>query len=140
MGGRQVIVVAPAVKVLLTVSQIAKGALVEQCGLEGAMEAFVFAQRLGVGGPGMGEANAQADEPDGQGGEGAEGERHAPRRAIIHQQAVGQAIAAEGLRQLGLDGEALFIGTGVEAEGEARAVIQHGQGGGSGRRLGGNGL
>ena len=65
------------------------------------MEAFVFAQGLGVRGPGMTEGNAQADEPDGQGREGAEGERDAPRGAIIHQHAVGQAIAPEGLRQVG---------------------------------------
>ena len=31
------------------------------------MEAFVFAQGLGVRGPGMTEGNAQADEPDGKG-------------------------------------------------------------------------
>ena len=45
----------------------------------------------------------------------------APRGAIIHQHAVGQAIAPEGLRQVGLHRRALFIGTGVEAEGEAGA-------------------
>ena len=48
------------------------------------MEAFVFAQGLGMGRPRMREANAQADEPDGQRREGAEGEGRPPRRAIIH--------------------------------------------------------
>ena len=120
--------VTPAIKGLLAVGQIEERALVEQFGFEGAMEAFVFAQGLGVRGAGMTEGNAQADEPDGQGREGAEGERDTPRGAIIHQHAVGQAIAAEGLRQVGLDGDALFIGTGVETEGEAGAVVQHGQG------------
>ena len=111
--------VAPAIKSLLAVGQIA---LVEQFGFEGAMEAFVFAQGLGMGRPGMTQDNAQAHEPDGQGREGAEGERRAPGRAIIRQHAVRQAP------QVGLDGRALFIGTGVETEGEAGAVVQHGQG------------
>ena len=128
MRAFQIIVVAPAVKVVLAGGQIGKGPLVQQFGFEGAMEAFVFAQGLGVRGPGMTEGNAQADEPDGQGREGAEGERDAPRGAIIHQHAVGQAIAPEGLRQVRLDRRALFIGTGMETEGEAGAVVQHGQG------------
>ena len=119
--------VTPAIKGLLAVGQIEEGALVEPFGFKGAMEAFVFAQGLRVRRPGMREGNAQADEPDGQGREGAEGERDASRGAIIHQHAVGQAIAPEGLRQVRLHRRALFIGTGVEAEGEAGAVIQHGQ-------------
>ena len=49
---------------VLAVGQIGKGPLVQQFGFEGAMEAFVFAQGLGVRGPGMTEGNAQADEPD----------------------------------------------------------------------------
>ena len=114
---------------VLAVGQIEKGPLVQQFGFEGAMEAFVFAQGLGVGGAGMTQSNAQADEPDGQGREGAEGERGAPGRAI-HQHAVGQAIAPD-LRQVGLHREALFIGTGV-TEGEAGAVIQYGHGSGRG--------
>ena len=55
----------PAIKGLLAVGQIEEGALVQQFGFEGAMEAFVFAQGLRVRGPGMTEGNAQADEPDG---------------------------------------------------------------------------
>lgn len=65
MRAVEVIVVAPLVKRLLAVGQIAKGDLVEQFGLEGTMEAFVFAQGLGVGWSGMREGNAQANEPDG---------------------------------------------------------------------------
>ena len=45
----------------MAVGQIGKGPLVQQFGFEGAMEAFVFAQGLGVRGPGMTQGNAQAD-------------------------------------------------------------------------------
>ena len=90
MGAGQVIEGAPAVKVLLAVRQIEKEALVAPFRFEGTMKAVVFAQRLGMRGPGMAERNAEADAPDGQGREGAGG----PGGAVIHQQAGGQLPAA----------------------------------------------
>ncbi len=75
----------------------------------------------------MREANAQAQQLDRQRREGAAGKRRAPRRASIHQPARGQAIPAEGPSQVGVDRGPLFIGTGVQAEGEAGAVVQDGE-------------
>ena len=127
MGAVQVIEGAPAVKVLLAVRQIEKEALVEQFRFEGAMKAFVFAQRLGMRGPGMADRNAEADAPDGQGREGAAGPI-APGGAVIHQQAGGQAIPPEGGDQVRLDRGRLFIGTGLQTQGKPGTVIQDGQG------------
>ena len=127
MGAGQVIEGAPAVKVLLAVRQIEKEALVAPFRFEGTMKAVVFAQRLGMRGPGMAERNAEADAPDGQGREGVAGPI-APGGAVIHQQAGGQAIAPEGGDQVRRDCGRLFIGTGLQTQGKPGTVIQDGQG------------
>ena len=58
-----VVDMTPAVEVLLHLGQIAKVPVSQHLGLEGAMKALVFAQRLRVIGAGMGHVNAQADQP-----------------------------------------------------------------------------
>lgn len=127
VGPFEIVLIAPVIKVLLTVGQVLKLALVEQFGFEGAMKAFVFAQGLRMRGAGMANPDAQADTPDGQGREGAPGPI-APRGAVIHEQAQGQPIAPEGGAQVGLDGGGLFIGTGLETQGKAGTIIQDGEG------------
>ena len=94
VGSFEIVLIAPVIKVLLTVGQVLKLALVEQFGCEGAMKAFVFAQGLRMRGAGMADPDPQANAPDGQGGEGVPGPIP-PGGAVIHEQAPGQAIAPE---------------------------------------------
>ena len=91
------------------------------------MEALVLAQRLGVVGPAVADGDAQAAQPDGERGVGMR-RSLAPGTAIVDQQAVGQPVALEGCHQVGAHGRGALVGTGGQAEGVARVVVEDGEG------------
>ncbi len=90
------------------------------------METLVLAQGLGVVGPAVADGDAQAAQPDGQRGVGM-GRVIAPGTAVVDQQPVGQPVALEGRDQVDLHGGGALIGTGDQAEGVARVVVEDGQ-------------
>ena len=90
------------------------------------METLVLAQRLGVVGPAVADGDAQAAQPDGERGVGM-GRVIAPGTAVVDQETVGQPIALEDRDQVGLHGRGALVGTGRQAEGVARVVVEDGQ-------------
>jgi len=78
----------------------------------------------------MADRDAQADQPCGQGSIGVLGIT-APGASIVHQQAIRQAIAAEGLGKGLLYPYRLLVRQGTQAKVEARVIIQNCQGRGN---------
>ena len=127
MGADLVVLVPPGVEGGLPGAKVGPRRLPPQVALQGAVEALVLAQRLGMVGPAVAHGDAQAPQPDGERGVGM-GRVIAPGTAVVDQQAVGQPVALEGRHQMGADRGGALIGTGGEAEGIARVVVKDGQG------------
>ena len=86
--------VAPAIECALALDQIGIGTPGENLGLQGAMEALVLALRLRMIGASVRHPHAQSHQPDRE-ARIAPATRIAPRRAIVHQHRVRQAVASE---------------------------------------------
>jgi hypothetical protein len=106
--------------------EIPPGAAADHLGLERAMKALVLALRLRVEGPAMAHGNPQAQQPDAEAGPGLIG-AVAPGRAVVHQHALGQPVAAKDPGQDSLNRHGAFVGAGRHSQGEARMVVEHGQ-------------
>src|ERR1022692_370379 len=90
------------------------------------MEAFVLALSLWVVGARVRDADIQADEPRGEGGEAMVAVA-APGGAVVHGDALGQAVEAEDGRKLLLDGLSTLVGAGLQAQSKAGVVVEDGQ-------------
>ena len=117
----------PGIEGGLPGAQVGPRRLPPKVALQGAVEALVLAQRLGVVGPAVADGDAQAAQPDGERGVGMR-RSLAPGTAIVDQEAVGQPVALEGCHQVGAHGRGALVGTGGQAEGVARVVVEDGAG------------
>ncbi len=112
MGTFQVVEVTPGVEGKLAVVQVGEGAALQQFALERAVEAFEFAECLGMVGSAVPDADAQLQEPDGERREGLAAVV-APGGAVVHEHGLGQAVAAEDSGEAVLDCLAALVGTGL---------------------------
>ena len=122
-----VVLVPPGVEGRLPGAEGGARRLAPEVALEGAVEALVLAQGLGMVGPAVAHGDAQATQPDGERGVGM-GRVVAPGTAVIDQQTIGHPVALEGRDQLGLHRRGALIGTGPHAERVARVVVEDGEG------------
>ncbi len=116
----------PVVKPALTLGEVGKGAPADHLGLQSAVKPLIFALGLRMVGPAMADPDAELEQPHRQPGMAVQGIR-APRRAIVHQHAVGQPVAPEERRQLGLHRTLAFITAGPQPNRITRVVIDHRQ-------------
>src|SRR3989304_5827630 len=99
----QIVDVAPGVEGALHLVQALPGRAPSQhFQPQGAMEAFLFALRLGMARPSMQHGHAQADEPGRELGVRVGGVA-APGRAVVHEHAFRKPVALAGLRPFVLD-------------------------------------
>ena len=122
----RVVDVAPAVEGALGSGEIGKGWAGQHLGLEAAVEAFVLAHGLRMIGPRMADPDAVLDQPDPERSERAT-RSVAPGRAVVGDQPLRQAVAAEGDDELLPDRLGPLVGTGRKHHGEARVIVEHGQ-------------
>jgi len=90
------------------------------------VEALILAAALRVVGPAVQEIDAELDEPHTEPGE-ALSRAVAPRRAVVDEHRIRQAILAKGPVKGATHRGLLFIGTGGKADGIARVVVHHRQ-------------
>ena len=94
------------------------------------MEALILTLRLGMGGPAMADDDPVSHEPDRKTGEPAQAVLvAAPGRTVIAEDAVRQAVAAEGLHKPLLHCLACLVRTNAQTDVESRMVVQDGEGG-----------
>src|SRR6187402_355323 len=107
--------------------QIAPRVLREAFLPQSAVEAFLLALGLGMIGPAMPDRDAIAQQPDRERRIGTSRFRMAPRRPVVAEDAIGQAVLLEDGLQRALHGRAGLVGLRREQEVEAAMVVQHGQ-------------
>ena len=91
-----VVGLAPSIEVFLSFGEVTVGGgSVEDFDFKGTVEAFAFALSLRVIGTSMDDVNAQAQEPDAEGGQGYGRIRVAPGRSVVAEDAVWQAVTVE---------------------------------------------
>src|SRR5579863_7012946 len=90
------------------------------------MEALVLAAALRVVGTAVDQIDAELEQPHAEPGP-ALARGVAPGRAVVDEDRLWQAVAAEGRDQVSLHRAALLIGAGRKARREARVVVDHGQ-------------
>src|SRR5256885_7843177 len=127
VGALVIIDLAPQVKAGLHRGVIPVTAALQHFQLQGAMEALFLALSLRMIRATMTDANAQAQQPDGQRGIGMV-RVISPRRPVIHQHALRQSIATKRFPQDPLNGLARFIPAGLQTQRIARMIIQNRQG------------
>ena len=115
----------PVVEALLAVRQVPKGLPDEHLVLEGSVEALVLAQRLRMIGPAVAHRHPQTDQPSRK----ARVERPlmTPGRPVVHDQGLGQPVASEDLGEGRLDRRGPLVRAGLQAHGEPRVIVEHGQ-------------
>ena len=91
---------APGIEGGLPRGQGGAGRSRQQLALQGAVEALVLAQGLGVIGAAVAHGDRVAQQPDGQRGVGV-GRPVAPGAAVVDQDPIRQTIPLEGRHQLG---------------------------------------
>src|ERR1700745_3450727 len=114
VGPLEVVDLAPLVESALHFGQIAKAPQREDFILERAMEALVLAPALWAIRPAVQDLDAELQQPHGKPGP-ARLRGIAPGAAVVDEQRLWQAIAAEGCLQMALHRDALFIGAGLQA-------------------------
>jgi hypothetical protein len=90
------------------------------------MEAFILAARLRMIGPTVKHVDAELEQPNPELGP-ALSWSIAPGRPIVNEDRIRQPITAECALQLAAYGDALLVGTGLEAQRIARVIIQRRQ-------------
>ena len=90
------------------------------------MKPLVFALGLRMIGPAVADRDAELEQPHRQPGVAVQRIRP-PRRAVVHQHPLGQPIAPEDRRQLGLHRIAALVAAGPQPDSIARVVIDHRQ-------------
>src|SRR2546429_896688 len=127
VGALVIIDLAPQVKAGLHRGVIPVTAALQHFQLQGAMEALFLALSLRMIRATMTDANAQAQQPDGQRGIGMV-RVISPRRPVIHQHALRQSIATKRFPQDPLNGLARFIPAGLQTQRIPRMIIRIRQG------------
>src|SRR5438874_4598834 len=127
VGALVIIDLAPQGKAGLHRGVIPVTAALQHFQLQGAMEALFLALSLRMIRATMTDANAQAQQPDGQRGIGMV-RVISPRRPVIHQHALRQSIATKRFPQDPLHGLARFIPASLQTQGITRMIIQDRQG------------
>ena len=102
-------------------------AFLDSVGVPVAAEALVLAHGLWMIGPRMADLDAVLDQPDPERSERATW-AVAPGRTVVGDQPLRQAVAAEGDDELLPDLLGPLVGTGCTHHGEARVIVEHGQG------------
>ena len=95
--------------------------------IQGSVEAFDLALGLGVIGRAMTDGDAEPEQPDAEAGQGLGLVGIAPGRSIVGQDAPGQAIAAEDLRQRCFDGGLGLVGTPAQSQQIATVIVEDAQ-------------
>src|SRR6266550_5586373 len=126
MRSHMIVAVAPFIKTNLHRFKVAKDPLGQYFNFQTAMKAFVFALGLRMIRPTVANANAQEQEPNRQ-RRVLMLEVVSPRRPVIHQHALGQAITAKSGRKLLFYGPGLFVAAGLQAQRITRVIIEHSQ-------------
>src|ERR1700719_633841 len=119
MRTNQVVAVAKVIELTLAMVQGGEVEVPQALELKRAVEALVFALGLRMIRAAMGDADAESDQPQAEGGEGMV-VVEAPRRAVVHQHGGRQAVAAKDLSQHAAHGLAAFVSAGVKHQREAR--------------------
>lgn len=122
VGPEVVVEVAEVVEDGLAMSQIGEDGRAESFQAHGAMEAFGLALGLRVIGTAVGDGDAEAKEPDLQ--DGVSRIDAPPTRAVVHEHALGEAVAAEDGFERALNGGGALIGADDDAQSVARVVVQ----------------
>ena len=97
-----------------------------QLGLEATVETLILAQGLRMIGTGIGYANAEPDQPGHQRRIRAV-QGIAPRRAVIHGNALWQSVATEAGGQMRLHRMTLFVDARLQAQVKTGMIVEHGQ-------------
>src|SRR5437016_3747638 len=128
MGGGQLIADLPQVNLHYSMRSKVhiENSLGQHLDFQTAMKAFVFALRLRMIRPAVTDRDTQLQQPNRQ--------RRVlvrqivtPRRAVVHQHPLGQAIAAKSGRQLLLHRGGPLVAARLQAERITRMVVEHGQ-------------
>jgi hypothetical protein len=120
--------VAPCIEGGLRLLERAEVTPVEHFALERAMEAFVLALGLGMIGTAVDHGHVEVEQPDGQRGMALAAAGRPPWRAIVRQDAAGQAVAGENPLQLAAHRARPLVVAGPDRQGIARMVVQHREG------------
>src|SRR5882762_3804509 len=126
MRSHMIIAVAPFIKTNLHRFKVAKDPLGQYFNFQTAMKTFVFALGLRMIRPTVANANTQEQEPNRQ-RRVSMLEVVSPRRPVIHQHALGQAITAKSGRKLLFYGPGLLVAARLKAQRVTRMIIEHGQ-------------
>lgn len=116
---------APVVEDLLAVGEIEQIGAGEDFGFEGAVEAFFFALGLGMARAAVGEDDAEAHEPESEGGPLAA--RAAPGRSVVAEEALWETVAGEDLGEVGAGDGIAFARAGAQGEEVAGVIVEQGE-------------
>lgn len=125
MGSVMVVIETEGIEALLREGEGWPVVAAEQLVVEGAVEALVLALGLGVQGASVDDLDTLAQEPEPEGTH--LGVRRAPGRAVVAEDLAWQAVKLEGAQQVLAHAEACFVGTGSQADQEARVVVKDGE-------------
>ena len=117
---------APGIEGALHLGEIAEALEREHLGLQRAVEALVLAAALRMIGSAVQDSDAELEQPHAEPGPALAG-GIAPRVAVVDEEGLRQAVAAERQLQPVLHGAALLVGAGRKAQIVARMVVDHGQ-------------
>jgi hypothetical protein len=112
----EIVEVPPAVESALDSGLVGEPFEGEDFLLERAVEAFVLAAALRMIGPAVDDLDAELQEPDAE--TSPLPPRIPPRSAVVDVDRVGQAIASKRIFDQRLDGLALLVGAGADAQRE----------------------
>src|SRR5712691_883768 len=121
-----IVAVAPFIKPGLHPGKVSEDSLGQHLDFQGAMKAFVFALRLRMIRATMRNSDAQPQQPHRE-WRVLMCQVVAPRRAVVHQHPLGQAVTAKSGRQLLLHRVPPLIPASLQAERITRVIVQHGQ-------------
>src|SRR5207247_4077260 len=115
VGPLLIVHIAPAIEAVLGLREILELSAAQHLGLERAMESFLLALGLGMALASMGHPDLQADEPDFEVGVSLLA-RCAPRRAVVRQQCLRQAVATEQGTEVFAYRGALLVPAGAQRQ------------------------
>src|SRR5436305_9205467 len=117
---------APGVEGALRLGEVAEAAQREHLGIERAMEALVLTAALRMIGTAVNDADAELEQPYLE-PRPVLPRRVSPGRAVVDEERIRQAVAAEGHLQPIAHGVAALIGASLQAKVIARMIVHHRQ-------------
>jgi hypothetical protein len=108
---------------MLALGQIGNAPPADHLGHHGATKPLVLALGLRMVWPAVTDRDDELEQPHPEGGVAVRRIRLSPRRAVIHQHALGQPIAPEDRRQPGLHRARTLVAAGPEPNGVTQVVV-----------------